>query len=115
MSTAMNDLPADFDTFSEQHRKNFLRVRALSRENHIVGTFCTFVPRELIRAAGAVPVSLCGGTDTTIPAAETDLPVNFCPLVKSSYGSLRSGRLLLLAFCKTYRGRNNLRRQEKDV
>ncbi|MCQ2356050.1 MAG: hypothetical protein MJ014_03375 [Methanocorpusculum sp.] len=49
----MNDLPADFDTFSEQHRKNFLRVRALSRENHIVGTFCTFVPRELIRAAGA--------------------------------------------------------------
>lgn len=100
MSTAMNDLPADFDAFSEQHRKNFLRVRALSRENPIVGTFCTFVPRELIRAAGAVPVSLCGGTDTTIPAAETDLPVNFCPLVKSSYGSLRSGRCSYAHFAK---------------
>lgn len=100
MSTAMNDLPADFDTFSEQHRKNFLRVRALSRENPIVGTFCTFVPRELIRAAGAVPVSLCGGTDTTIPAAETDLPVNFCPLVKSSYGSLRSDRCPYAHFAK---------------
>lgn len=69
-------------------------------KNPIVGTFCTFVPRELIRAAGAVPVSLCGGTDTTIPAAETDLPVNFCPLVKSSYGSLRSGRCSYSHFAK---------------
>lgn len=106
MSTAMNDLPADFDTFSEQHRKNFLRIRALSRENPIVGTFCTFVPRELIRAAGAVPVSLCGGTDLSgqfLPAGEVQLRI----------ASERP--LLLLAFCKTYRGRNNLRRQEKDV
>ncbi len=100
MSTVMNDLPADFDTFSETHRKNFLRIRELSREKPIVGTFCTFVPRELIRAAGAVPISLCGGTDTTIPPAEADLPVNFCPLVKSSYGSLLGGRCSYAHFAK---------------
>lgn len=100
MSTGMTDLPADFDTFSESHRENFLRVRELSHEKPIVGTFCTFVPRELIRAAGAVPISLCGGTDATIPAAEADLPINFCPLVKSSYGSLLGGRCSYSHFAK---------------
>ena len=100
MSTTMTDLPPAFPTFSKAHQKSFLKVREVSREKPIVGTFCTFVPRELIYAAGAVPVSLCGGTDTTIPAAEADLPVNFCPLVKSSYGSLRGGRCSYSHFAK---------------
>lgn len=52
----------------------------------IVGTFCVFTPKELIAAAGAVPVSLCSGTDRPIAAAEQHLPRNLCPLVKSSYG-----------------------------
>jgi len=52
----------------------------------IVGIMCEFTPRELIMAAGAVPVCLCGGSDKTIPAAEEDLPANLCPLIKSTYG-----------------------------
>lgn len=52
----------------------------------IVGILCEFTPRELILAAGAVPVCLCGGSDKTIPAAEQDLPANLCPLIKSTYG-----------------------------
>jgi benzoyl-CoA reductase/2-hydroxyglutaryl-CoA dehydratase subunit BcrC/BadD/HgdB len=52
----------------------------------IVGILCEFAPRELILAAGGVPVCLCGGSDTTIPAAELDLPANLCPLIKSTYG-----------------------------
>ncbi|MBL7141356.1 MAG: 2-hydroxyacyl-CoA dehydratase [Planctomycetes bacterium] len=52
----------------------------------IVGILCEFTPRELILAAGAVPVCLCGGSADTIPAAERDLPANLCPLIKSTYG-----------------------------
>lgn len=52
----------------------------------IVGIFCEYTPRELIIAAGAVPVCMCGGSEETISAAEEDLPSNLCPLIKSSYG-----------------------------
>jgi benzoyl-CoA reductase/2-hydroxyglutaryl-CoA dehydratase subunit BcrC/BadD/HgdB len=52
----------------------------------IVGILCEYTPRELILAAGALPVCLCGGSAETIPAAEKDLPAGLCPLIKSTYG-----------------------------
>jgi benzoyl-CoA reductase/2-hydroxyglutaryl-CoA dehydratase subunit BcrC/BadD/HgdB len=52
----------------------------------IVGILCEFTPREVILAAGAVPVCLCGGSAETIPAAEQYLPANLCPLIKSTFG-----------------------------
>ncbi|MCK5558824.1 MAG: 2-hydroxyacyl-CoA dehydratase, partial [Candidatus Hydrogenedentes bacterium] len=52
----------------------------------IVGIMCEYAPRELIMAAGAIPVCLCGGSANTIPAAEEHLPSNLCPLIKSTYG-----------------------------
>ena len=52
----------------------------------IVGILCEFTPRELILAAGGLPVCLCGGSAGTIPAAEQFLPANLCPLIKSTFG-----------------------------
>ena len=52
----------------------------------VVGILCEYTPRELIMAAGGVPVCLCGGSAKTIPAAEEHLPANLCPLIKSTYG-----------------------------
>jgi predicted CoA-substrate-specific enzyme activase len=52
----------------------------------IVMMFCEFTPRELILAAGAVPVCACGGSHEMAVAAERELPSNLCPLIKSSYG-----------------------------
>jgi benzoyl-CoA reductase/2-hydroxyglutaryl-CoA dehydratase subunit BcrC/BadD/HgdB len=52
----------------------------------VVGILCEYTPRELIMAAGGVPVCLCGGSASTIPAAEQHLPANLCPLIKSTYG-----------------------------
>jgi benzoyl-CoA reductase/2-hydroxyglutaryl-CoA dehydratase subunit BcrC/BadD/HgdB len=52
----------------------------------LVGILCEFSPRELILAAGAWPVCLCGGDPEMIPAAETVLPTNLCPLIKSTFG-----------------------------
>jgi benzoyl-CoA reductase/2-hydroxyglutaryl-CoA dehydratase subunit BcrC/BadD/HgdB len=52
----------------------------------IVGITCEYTPRELIMAAGGVPVCLCGGSAETIPPAEEHLPANLCALIKSTYG-----------------------------
>jgi benzoyl-CoA reductase/2-hydroxyglutaryl-CoA dehydratase subunit BcrC/BadD/HgdB len=52
----------------------------------IVGITCEYTPRELIIAAGGVPVCLCGGSLATIAAAEQFLPTNLCPLIKSTFG-----------------------------
>jgi len=52
----------------------------------IVGILCEYTPREVIMAAGAVPVCLCGGSAEMVGPAERDLPANLCPLIKSTYG-----------------------------
>ncbi|OHB56163.1 MAG: hypothetical protein A2Y12_12325 [Planctomycetes bacterium GWF2_42_9] len=59
---------------------------AKAKGKPIVGIMCEYTPRELIMAADAVPVCLCGGSVNTITAAEQDLPKNLCPLIKSTYG-----------------------------
>ena len=52
----------------------------------LVGIMCEYTPRELIMAAGAMPVCLCGGSAEMIPAAEQTLPNNLCPIIKSTFG-----------------------------
>ena len=52
----------------------------------IVGILCEYTPREVIMAAGAAPVCLCGGSVHMIGPAEQHLPANLCPLIKSTYG-----------------------------
>ena len=62
-------------------------AEARRAEGHpLVGILCEYAPRELIMAAGGVPACLCGGSAETIPAAETYLPANLCPLIKSTFG-----------------------------
>ena len=59
---------------------------AKARGKRIVGILCEYTPRELIMAADAVPVCLCGGSAEMIGPAEEHLPANLCPLIKSTYG-----------------------------
>ncbi len=61
-------------------------TEAKANGKHIVGIMCEYTPRELIMAADAVPVCLCGGSAEMIGPAEEDLPANLCPLIKSTYG-----------------------------
>ena len=69
-----------------------LRIDQLKEERKkgikIVGTFCLYVPDEIIFAAGADRIVLCGGRADTIPVAEQSLPRNICPLIKSSFGAV---------------------------
>jgi benzoyl-CoA reductase/2-hydroxyglutaryl-CoA dehydratase subunit BcrC/BadD/HgdB len=61
-------------------------TQAKAEGKHIVGIMCEYTPRELIMAADALPVCLCGGSSEMIGPAEEDLPANLCPLIKSTYG-----------------------------
>jgi benzoyl-CoA reductase/2-hydroxyglutaryl-CoA dehydratase subunit BcrC/BadD/HgdB len=64
-----------------------LDIESLKEEGvKVAGVYCTFAPTELIRAAGVIPVGLCGKKQAPIPAAEKVLPTRLCPLIKSSYG-----------------------------
>ena len=81
-------LPENFETYPEARKKAFLTMKELKEQGRrIVGVFCTFTPWELILAADAVAVVLCGIGDDNIPAAEVRLPKNLCPLIKASYGA----------------------------
>jgi benzoyl-CoA reductase/2-hydroxyglutaryl-CoA dehydratase subunit BcrC/BadD/HgdB len=73
-----------FDKMIENCHKYASSVKDAGRP--IVGIMCEYTPRELIMAAGGVPICLCGGSIETIPAAEENLPSNLCPLIKSTYG-----------------------------
>ncbi len=84
----MATLPEHFAEFKESRQRNFLRVKALKdRGENVVGTFCQYSPKEIIDAAGAYSVGLCGKSQEPIPLAETKLPANLCPLIKASYGN----------------------------
>ena len=69
-----------------------IRIAQLAEERSngmkIIGTFCLFVPDEIIFAAGADRIVLCGGRADTITVAEQSLPRNICPLIKSSFGAM---------------------------
>ena len=81
----------------------------------VVGILCEYTPRELIMAAGGVPVCLCGGSAKTIPAAEQHLPANLCPLIKSTYGYHVLRQQSVPGNGRPGGGRDHLRRQEEDV
>lgn len=53
----------------------------------VVGTFCVYVPDELIFAAGAIGIGLCGGSQFRVADGERVLPKNTCPLIKSFMGA----------------------------
>lgn len=81
------NLPENFESYPEMRKRGFMRMKELKDNGaKVVGLFCSFVPLEIVYAAGVLPVGLCSFTEEPIPAAETHLPKNLCPLIKASYG-----------------------------
>jgi len=52
----------------------------------LIGTYCLFVPEEIIYAAGGQPVRLCAGSYDSTEVGEEFLPDVACPMVKSEMG-----------------------------
>lgn len=81
------ELPKTFDEFIDARKAGFMKVMDFKEKGgKMVGYLCTFTPVELIDAAGAAAIGLCGMSQETIPDAEAKLPKNLCPLIKSTYG-----------------------------
>ena len=57
----------------------------------VFGTFCVYVPDEVILAANGIVTGLCGGSQFWVPGGEAVLPKSTCPLIKASVGA-RLGR-----------------------
>ncbi len=67
-------------------------IDAKNKGRKIIGTFCVYVPDELIYALDGISVGLCGGTNFSNYAIEGILPSNLCPLIKSAVG-FKLGRI----------------------
>ena len=88
---AQNNRPEGMKYFdfvmSEVHGlriKELLDEKAAGRK--IIGSYCVFVPEEIVLAANATLVGLCAGADFALEEVEKMLPRNTCALIKSSFG-----------------------------
>lgn len=81
------ELPKSFDEFVDARKNSFLKVKDYCQNGgHLVGYLCSYTPLEVIDAAGAAAVGLCGTSNEPIADAEKVLPKNLCPLIKGTYG-----------------------------
>lgn len=62
-------------------------LEAQKKGQKVFGTFCVYVPDEVVVAANGIVTGLCGGSQFWVPDGEKVLPKNTCPLVKASVGA----------------------------
>ncbi len=87
MSRTVEPLINDEYTGGPPTKRVLARLQEKRKEGRkVAGVYCGYAPTELILAMGISPATLCAFSNATIEAAETVLPANLCPLIKSSYG-----------------------------
>ncbi|MBI5968116.1 MAG: 2-hydroxyacyl-CoA dehydratase, partial [Deltaproteobacteria bacterium] len=57
----------------------------------VVGTFCVYVPEEIILAADGISIGLCAGAEVGTNEAEKFIPRNTCALIKAFMGFKLAG------------------------
>lgn len=77
---------AYFDSIFKNFSGGGENVVQVPEGQKVIGTYCVFVPEELVYAAGAHPVRLCAGTYESSEVGEEYLPDVACPMVKSEMG-----------------------------
>jgi benzoyl-CoA reductase/2-hydroxyglutaryl-CoA dehydratase subunit BcrC/BadD/HgdB len=67
-----------------------LRIQELTEHKKnggtVVGSFCVFVPEDVIMAAGGISIGLCAGAEFSVADADGMIPRNTCPLIRASLG-----------------------------
>ena len=103
--------PAGMDYFnfviSEVHGlriKELMDARKAGRK--VIGSFCLYVPEELILAVDGISVGLCSGADFGTEKAEQYLPRNTCALIKSFFGFTLEKVCPFIAACDMIVGEN---------
>ncbi len=62
-------------------------IEAQKEGRKVFGTFCVYVPDEVVIAANGIVTGLCGGSQFWVPGGEKVLPRSTCPLIKASVGA----------------------------
>jgi len=62
-------------------------IEAQKNGQKVFGTFCVYVPDEVVIAANGIVTGLCGGSQFWVPDGEAVLPKGTCPLIKASIGA----------------------------
>ena len=65
----------------------------------LIGTYCIMVPEELIYAAGAMPVRLCGGSYEASCIGDDFVPRDTCPVAKAAIGFTSLDLISLYQMC----------------
>jgi len=92
---------------SEVHGLRIKELVDARKEGRIVvGSFCVFVPEELILAVDGVSVGLCAGAEFGFAEAERYLPRNTCSLIKSFFGFNLEKVCPYMAACDVIVGEN---------
>ena len=81
----------------------------------VFGTFCVYVPDEIVFAADAIATGLCGGSQFWVPGGEKVLPANTCPLIKASVGARLDRTCPFFRIADMFIGGDHLRRQEESM
>jgi benzoyl-CoA reductase/2-hydroxyglutaryl-CoA dehydratase subunit BcrC/BadD/HgdB len=66
-------------------------VKAKNEGRKVIGTFCVYVPEELILAVDGVCIGLCAGAEIGSDDAEKYIPRNTCALIKAFMGFKLAG------------------------
>ena len=62
-------------------------VEEQKKGRKVFGTFCVYVPDEVVIACDGIVTGLCGGSQFWVPGGEKALPKDLCPLIKASVGA----------------------------
>jgi benzoyl-CoA reductase subunit C len=80
-----------FDYFKESIEKRHEHARELKRQGKkLIGYLCSYVPEELIYAAGAVPIRILSNQDSP-SLAEAHMQSYFCPFSRSLLHQILKG------------------------
>ena len=101
----IEDLPHKPDTlkpFTDVLKHVFVDMQGAVKPEGVpsVGTYCVMIPSELIYAAGAMPVKLCGGSYTAFNIGDDIAPRDACPLVKAIMGFESIGVMPVYQECR---------------
>lgn len=66
-------------------------LEAKKEKRKVIGTFCVYVPEELILSLDGVCIGLCAGVDVGSDEAEKYIPRNTCALIKAFMGFKLAG------------------------
>jgi len=78
----IKELPEIFEEFAEQKKQSFLLVKEC-KDRHIpvIGAYCSYFPRELAAAMGAIPIGLCSSSEETVKIAHAAVTAAITPLM----------------------------------